>query len=499
MKHPFQKALLPALIGSIFTLSACGGGSSEPTANKTLTTGVITGFGSVYVNGCKYETDSASIDADDNSSASQDDLAIGMVVTVSGSTSTDANGQCVGTADRIIYDNEVEGPVAAGSLQTTTDPVTGLPSEVTVMILGQTVRMNADTRFESESDTAYGLGDVAEGDILEVSGLMDDSGAIVATMVELQDHKMQQAQHEYELKGKVAALDTTTMTFEINGMPVDYANARFDDMTADDLMDGYSVEVKGELNATGDTLIATKIEAEDNGMEKGGHYDSELEGVISNYDPDNRTFTLQGVTVDASQVEKIKPAGLVLGDGIHVEVEGELIVDENGVARLIAKEIKRKGEKIKIQATVTAIDTSRELDPSADLVTLGVFGKAITVRVNEQTELKYGMLPSVGDFVEVEAFDDGSGVINAYELKPEDMDDAELKGPVDSYDLDNMTITLFGISFDISMAYMSMDHMIPPPADFWSAIDGQGYAKLVDEYPADGVIDKVEVESEDHD
>ena len=60
-----------------------------------------------------------------------------------------------------------------------------------------------------------------------------------------------------------------------------------------------------------------------------------------------------------------------------------------------------------------------------------------------------------------------------------------------------MTVTLFGFSFDISQAEMKMDHMMPPqPADFWTAIDGQGQVKLVDQAPADGVIDKVEVDSD---
>ncbi len=501
MSIPYQKALLPTLISSIVLLSACGGSSdSTTTASKTLTTGVITGFGSVYVNGCKYETDSASIDADDvaeTGSVGQANLDIGMVVTVSGETSTDANGNCTGTADKIIYDNDVEGPVTAGSLSITATDTTGATTEIQVSILGQTVIMNIDTVFKSESDSAYGLDMVAEGQVLEVSGLMDANGALVATHVELQDEKMASGMMKYEIKGKVMNLDTSTMTFEVNGMPVSYGNAtEFDDMNLADLVEGLYVEVKGMLNAAGDTLEASKIEAEDNGMKKGEKYHSELEGVIANYDPDNMTFTLQGITVDASAPDlELKPSGLVLGDGLRVEVEGELVVGDDGSTTLVADEIKKKGNKIKIQATISGIDM--ESDPSATLVTLSLFGQELTVRVNQWTEFENdvneGMMYAADDFVEVEAMDDGSGVINAYELKVKSPDDHELKGPVGSYDMDMMTVTVFGVSFDISNATMEMDHMTPPPADFWNSVDGQGYVKLVDEYPTDGIIDKIEV------
>lgn len=507
MNIPYRKAALPALIGSIVLLSACGGGSdSTTTANKTLTTGVITGFGSVYVNGCKYETDNASIDADDVSatgSAGQANLDVGMVVTVSGESSTDASGNCTGTADRIIYDNDVEGPVAVGSLVITATDATGATTEIQASILGQTVIMNLDTVFKSESGSAYGLDMVAEGDVLEVSGLKNAEGALVATHVELQDEKdYSTGTMKYEIKGMVTNLDTVAMTFEVNGMPVSYSSStEFDDMSPSALVDGLYVEVKGLLNAAGDTLVAYKIEAEDDGMEDGEEYHSEIEGVISNYDPDSMTFTLLGITVDASSPGlELKPAGLVLGDGLRVEVEGNLVVGSDGSTTLVAYEIKKKGYKIEIEAPISAIDS--ESDPSATLVTLSLFGQEITVRVTQWTkfenEINPGRMYAVGDFVNVEAMDDGTGVINAYELEVEAPDDHELEGPVDSYDMTEMTVTVFGISFDISQATLEIDDRhLATPADFWNSVDAQGHVELVDRYPADGVIDKVEVDDND--
>ena len=65
-------------------LAACEGGFDDATITST---GTITGFGSVFVNGIEFETGSSSFDVDDNPSSSEDDLAIGMVVTVVGGVS----------------------------------------------------------------------------------------------------------------------------------------------------------------------------------------------------------------------------------------------------------------------------------------------------------------------------------------------------------------------------------------------------------------------------
>jgi hypothetical protein len=60
-----KSVLLSGLIATALVLTGCGGGSgggsdssTDPVAG-TSSRGLITGFGSVYVNGVKYETDDA--------------------------------------------------------------------------------------------------------------------------------------------------------------------------------------------------------------------------------------------------------------------------------------------------------------------------------------------------------------------------------------------------------------------------------------------------------
>ncbi|MDH5540523.1 MAG: hypothetical protein OEY03_14070, partial [Rhizobacter sp.] len=66
------------LIGAALVLVACGGGgSSAPPAGasaSSFTAGPITGFGSVIVNGVRFDDSSASISDDDGNSRSRDDL-----------------------------------------------------------------------------------------------------------------------------------------------------------------------------------------------------------------------------------------------------------------------------------------------------------------------------------------------------------------------------------------------------------------------------------------
>ncbi|HEB98347.1 MAG TPA: hypothetical protein ENJ05_02450, partial [Thiotrichales bacterium] len=70
-------------------LTACGGGSSTTSSldgSTASVTGVITGFGSIFVNGVEYETNGANITID-GQPGTEDDLRVGMVVTLEGSAS----------------------------------------------------------------------------------------------------------------------------------------------------------------------------------------------------------------------------------------------------------------------------------------------------------------------------------------------------------------------------------------------------------------------------
>ena len=84
-----------------------GGGNPAPVAINIVSQGTITGFGSVIVNGVRYDTSNATFTID-GSPGTESDLAVGQVVVVSG-TINQAGTE--GTAASVDFDDAVEGPI----------------------------------------------------------------------------------------------------------------------------------------------------------------------------------------------------------------------------------------------------------------------------------------------------------------------------------------------------------------------------------------------------
>src|SRR5512138_1152335 len=126
-KH-LTKSVVTAV--AVVGLAACGGGGSSsstpaPAAQSTpvISSGAITGFGSVFVNGVRFDTSSASFTIN-GKAGTQGDLRVGHVVTVH--AHRDDSGHS--TADRIDFDDAVQGPVDS------VDAAAG-----TLVVMGQTV------------------------------------------------------------------------------------------------------------------------------------------------------------------------------------------------------------------------------------------------------------------------------------------------------------------------------------------------------------------------
>lgn len=471
----FKSTLIPGLVASVLVLTGCGGGggSTDDPLDSVSSRGIITGFGSVYVNGVKYDTDNAEFEVDDDVNASEAALSVGQFVTVYGSV--DAGGT-TGQASKVSYENEIKGPIA----NKTPDLVN--PSTGTMEVLGLLILVNLDTRFDDELTFA----DFNDGDFAEISGFVTDTG-ITATYIEKQDSS------EIEILGEIANL--TDNTFDIRGVNIFYdGSTEIDDDAA--LADGLYVEVKGMLDPADNTVvIAEKIDVEDDG--KGDDMDEfEIQGIVSNYDPDNNTFEVQGIKVDASSAE-LKPSSLDLGaPDLEVEVEGYWL---DGV--LIADEIEQKGQKIKINAITSAADAT------AGTVTFNFNDTDIVVRVNQQTEMEddagdsplepFGLSDlseTGGDYVEMEAYNDGSGDINAVKLDRKDLDETRIEAPVESFDEANQMVTLLGIGFDLSAAsYEDEEDVSIDAATFYAALDIGVFVELKDT-DNNLVIDKAELE-----
>ena len=208
-----------------------------------ISSGRITAFGSVEVNGTNFDTSNAKVIINGvkvgvGDDAVPDNLELGMVVTVEGRMKDDGSF----VADRVIYSANVIGPVESISdIDATTKEI---------VVLGQTVIVNVVTLFEGTDFNA-----ITEDDVVAVSGYVDDNGIIRATFLEKTGDITSIL--EFEVTGFVENLDTDLKTFMINGLIIAYSSIPDDDLPEGIPADDQFVEVQGELVAG--ELIATSI------------------------------------------------------------------------------------------------------------------------------------------------------------------------------------------------------------------------------------------------
>jgi hypothetical protein len=325
MKYYHLRSFISALF-SVFLLISCGSGGGGMTAGGgiggtgVISSGTISAFGSIVVSGTEFDTSNAEIIVNGEEGFGdefvQENLDIGRVVTVEG-TLNGSDSDAV--ADQVFYSDNVNGPVESVG---DTDPIT---NEREIVVLGQTVIVNVITKFkETTFDT------ITIDDVVEVSGYLDDTGAIRATFVGktgvITDI------FEYEVIGFLANLDTDSETFKINDLTVDYSSADTSALPGNLPADGLLVEVEGTLDPTDGVMIAKKIELEDELGDGDGDV-VEVMGfvtdVISDFEFtvgnqmvqfDVNTLFVDGFPEDIAPGQKIEAEGSL--------VDGVLIADE---------------------------------------------------------------------------------------------------------------------------------------------------------------------------
>ena len=469
---------VPVLTAMIMTACNVGGDMAGIGGSGFISTGTITGFGSVYVNGVRFETDQARFEVEGRLDATESDLRVGMVVQVQGSVNADGS---TGTASFIRYADDLQGPVTA------IDEVTTDPDIRRLTVLGQTVVISAaDTSYD---DVRFDTIEV--GQMLEISGYYDHNGELQASYIELKD-----ANDDIEIRGVIEELNG--FEFTVRGVAVDASSASIEDFANGQLQEGVYVEVEGYFDSNTNTLIASEVEAEDDLYDD--DREVEIEGYITSY-TDNNHFEVNGVPVDASGVS----TSLQLRLGERVEVEGYM---RNGV--LIAEEIELRGGNTEISARLEAVDLNSQqftLKPVSDQ-------PAITVQISDLTRMEDDLddddrllLTDLqpGNFITVRGFEMDNNIVAATRVKREDDDDdeVEVQGVVDAYT--PTSVTVLGVEFmvDGSTEYEDDDGItLNGPADFASAfVIGQTLVSIEDDIISstgmgDGIADEIEIEDD---
>ncbi|MDI1246349.1 MAG: DUF5666 domain-containing protein [Rhodoferax sp.] len=326
------------------TLTGCGGGADSllaslpgtgGTGSPLLAQGTITGFGSVILNGIKFDVTQASVKLDGVNAASTH-LRLGMVADVQAERGVDLT---LGVASSIevwsIAQGTVNQPgtnslvVAGMSIQTSSNTVFDGVSDASQLVSGQIVTVwgllqsGADgshwgaTRvsvlptatemvssglimFSNGQPTLHGLvltGSLADsltqGSLMRVQGLLssDARSLAVLSVRVLGVAALVQGSGSVEIEGFVTAV-TSSSRFTLGMIEVDASNAVYTPSNPS-LTVGSQVEVYGVLSAG--LLNATKVEVESEHMLG----QAEIKGSITDY-VSQSNFVVYGQRCDAS-------------------------------------------------------------------------------------------------------------------------------------------------------------------------------------------------------
>ncbi|MDK8463401.1 DUF5666 domain-containing protein [Marinobacter sp. SS13-12] len=458
-RDPLATAIKLAMTGVIAgSLAACGGGgsgsSSSDTASSGTSVGPVSGFGSVYVNGTRFNTN-GSVNSDDGIER-ETQLEKGMILKVRGRWDDDGQGE----ADRLDYDDTLRGELQSA----TWNGPDLLDGDGTLIVAGQEILVDGQTVFKGA--TPAELDGVSPGTYrVRISAWRLDDGTFRASYVGVKPVSDDFGDgNEVEVEGVVRNLDAVAQTFQINGIDVDYQSAEFDDdLERDDLANGIVVEVEGYIQ--NGVLIAEEIEDEDDLFDDDD--DVEIAGAISgDYDDVSRQFSLNGITVRVNSGTGFDD-GLresELGDGLLVKVEGSF---RNGV--LVAEEIEPRDGDAELDGVIESKSEDELVVSGVRVVLTGNTlieddddddDDSITMRTRDIESLR------VGDFIEVEGRQRSSGgdYLEAIKIEREDDDDDdgyEMEGRVTA--VTDSSITVLGLTLlrgDANLSDISVGNQV---------------------------------------
>jgi hypothetical protein len=449
-----QASVAITIISALTACSSGGGGDTAGGALDVTSSGTITGFGSVFVNGVRYETENARIiSADDDSvilenptnAQLQAVLGVGQIITVRGTRTDDSNG----VANTIRFDDELVGEITTVST-----------ADGTFTVLGQTVSVTPDTiiddsiieavRGGAEIPDDLRFGDLPEtldqlltaGMFVGVSGFPSQNGLEATRIEDVSNLVGVGGGLEAEVKGFVANLDDLLGQFDINGLTVSYDAS---DLDAEDfgnlsLANGQFVEVHGTATSS-TTIDASRIELEDDFVDDDFNSgEIEIEGVIQKVAPG--VIVINGIEI---RVNDVTP----FSEGLRVEIKGTLQSDGSIVITRLQDESEDtvRTEDVAVSADATSFTTRLGL-----VITPSDRSRLEDDTINDDDNLSISaFLGNVaGKRIEARGFPlNGDTAWTRLEIEDENDQDCRLRGPVASIN-GTSSFSIEGVNIDVS-------------------------------------------------
>lgn len=402
-------------------LASCGGGTDVAgvgSGGSGLAGGTVSGFGSVYVDGVEID-DSRALQVTEQADGRFDAVVLKLGQRIVVQRAAD------GAASRLTVEPAVVGPVTAIDAQGLT-------------VLGQRVRVEGDSARGPLTVFGGGvvsLGEIVVGDLVEVHGTREASGALLATRVD----RRSDAPH-WVIAGPVASVLPAEGEMTIGAQRISLSRASVTPGLAQ-LETGVQARVWADpVPAVNGRLAAVRVRVAPPvlGEVRTGQ-GVQYAGVVSAYDAATGTLRIDGVPIRLTATTVVEPATAALASGAYARVEGTWSAD----GALDASRVRVQGAAVELGQVVLAgvIASSRD---SASFVV-----RAVAVDASGITPSCSGLSPGVGTYVEVlAARQTGTDVVKALSLscKPAAMVPPgavrEVQGVARQVDAANGTLTL---------------------------------------------------------
>ncbi len=393
------------LFGLALTLLvSCGGGGSNTAQNNnggigsggtgSYTSGPVTGLGSIIVNGIRYALGtSTTIETDDDAApaGASDDLKLGMLVEVQGSTVTPgvggANAQA--SATKVRYASDLVGPLAVAG-------------NGALSVLGQAVVSNAKTVLPTGAT-------LATGDWVEIHGLPDvATNAYTATRID----RFASQPTRYKVAGLITAVTASTVTIG-QTEPINITALRNGGGVPGGAVVGERARVWFGNTKVGGVWVASRMTLDTNLVSDTVY--ANREGRVTVLPDVYGVMRVDGKPVSVSRLDAGVLTGLNLALGDRLRVVGSL---ESGV--LYATSMARETDTDVDDEDTELHGSISELTPQGGGPLLSTFKvRSVTVAVTSNTTREGGNALANGACVEVKgkAYD-GAGrlIATQYEV-----------------------------------------------------------------------------------
>ncbi len=332
----WKPQLFVLLLATTGLLTACGGGaggSASSGATTTLSSGTISGLGSIILNGLRYETvGSQVLDADDGTTAITTPLRLGMTVSVE-QRGTDAV-TLRPIAGRIWVQSGIQGIASynGSSLEVAGMPIT---TDTTTILLDANGAVTSLNTLNTQP--------------VEVYGLPQADGSFLATLIVAETGPL-----NVQLVGTIQSIDTTAQTLVLGTASTPITVNYNGIAPPSGLVAGAVVVVKSSTPATANIYSASNLQLRSTTANTYVSYTNNYSGTTRVHSERNElygavsdkvlttngatvtgcTLTVQGIQVRASNATLCNS----IVNGSYVEVKGSL---SNGV--LTATKIEFEG------------------------------------------------------------------------------------------------------------------------------------------------------------